>query len=135
MLAVDANNESWREVRDQQKARVPTEFEHSVIHAVAARNIECWLVLDRSHAAKAIGVDEAELDVEDPKRIVHRALGITTFDRKDEELIELAHKMRLHIVLLGESEAAKSLREFYGDARDFAQQNGCANFPNELETV
>lgn len=133
VLAIDANSESWRDVLDQQKARVPDEFQHYVIHAVAARNVECWLVLDRSHAAEAIGVEEAELDVDDPKPIVHRALGITTYDHKDKELTELALTMQFNIVLTGNSEAAKSLKLFYEDARDLAQRNGCSGFPNELE--
>jgi hypothetical protein len=133
VLAVDANSESWREVLDQQEARVPAAFEHCVIHAVAARNVECWLVLDRSRAAEAIGVDETKLDVDDPKPLVHRALGITTYDHKDNQLIELAHTMRFNIVLTGDSEAAKSLKRFYEDARDLAQRTGCSGFPNELE--
>jgi hypothetical protein len=133
VLAVDANNESWIAVLDQQTARVPAEFQHCVIHAVAARNVECWLVLDRFRAAGAIGVEEAELDVEDPKRLVHHALGITTYDHKDKALSELAHTMRFSTVLTGGTEAAKSLKRFYEDARDLAQRNGCSDFPNELD--
>lgn len=132
VFMTDANDDAWRNVLGRERSHVPSDFAHRVVCGVAARNVECWLVLDRPHAAQTMGVDESELDVGDPKPVVHRALGITTFDHKVEEIAEIVRTMRLGPALMRSDEAARSLKSLYDDVRDYAQQHGCF-VPNELE--
>jgi hypothetical protein len=133
VLLTDADSGEWREVLAEERGRVPSQFEHRVICGVAARNVECWLVVDRPHAAKTMGIPEDELGVGDPKPVVHRALGITTFCHKVEEIAEIVRTMHLGPALIRSDEAARSLKALYDDARRYALQHGCCGFPNELE--
>jgi len=138
VVLTDSDDQRWRDALTEERRGVPGESEHCVICGVAARNVECWLVLNRPHAAKALGVDEGRLDADDPKSVVHRALGISSRDLKPEEKVEkIAEIVRtmppLGPVLQGNTDAARSLKQLYEDARDCAQRHGCGDFPNELE--
>jgi len=120
----DANNESWREALERERGHVPEDFAHRCLHAVAKRNVECWVVLDRPHAARLMGVPEDDLAVEDPKPAV---------EAHKDKVTEIVATMRLGRAIMQSTEAAKSLKRFYEDARDLAQQLKCNNFPNELD--
>lgn len=136
VLLTDADDKNWREVLARQKESIPSQFSHCVICGVAARNVECWLVLDQSHATNTIGLAESDLDVEDPKPVVHRALGITGRDRKREEKVEkiaeIVRTMPLRSALTRGDDSARSLKALYEDVRDCAQQHGCS-VPDELQ--
>lgn len=86
ILLRDANNEDWREVAKGDRDACKPEDAHLVIVGVCDRNVECWLVAHRQYAAQQTGVAESDFAVDDPKNVFNRAMGITRFDDKRDEL-------------------------------------------------
>lgn len=112
VFLTDANDQDWREVKDREHSWVPAEFQHLTIYGVAERNIECWLTADRVYAAKQLGVSPEALDPPDPKGIFERALGITSYDRKEEEIAAFVYDAPIRNWL-----SSRSFEAFYEDAR------------------
>jgi len=112
------------------------EFRHATLYGVADRNVECWMASDRNYLARRLGVPPQVLDVSDPKGIsdpflscdpcFERALGITSYERKEEEVASIVCNAPLRDWL----KHSPSFETFYEDARALSRQEGYP-IPNE----
>jgi hypothetical protein len=116
----DANNESWREVLKADEDRCRPEHRHLTIFAVCDRNIECWLCADADWIAKETRCQPNEFRVPDPKGHFERAIGITGFNNKEEEIAALVKRAPLKNWL-----SNRSFREFYERIWDKGKERGC----------
>jgi hypothetical protein len=128
IFLTDANNQDWRQVKQRESKFVPTEFRHLVLYGVADQNVECWLKADQDYLAQRLSIPREALDVPDPKGIFEQALGITSYDRKEEEIASIVHGAPLRNWL----NESPSFEAFYEDARVISRQQGCL-IPNERE--
>jgi hypothetical protein len=128
VFLTDANKQEWRQVKQHEREFVLAEFRHITLYGVADRNIECWLAADRAYLAQRLGISPKALDVRDPKRIIERTLGITTYDRKGEEIALIVAEAPLGNWL----KRSPSFEAFYEDARALSKQEGRV-IPNERE--
>lgn len=76
----DANDEDWRQVLRDDRARCPPEYEHLAVFGVCDRNIECWLCADASWLAKRTGKNEETFKLEDPKSAFEKAVDFSSED-------------------------------------------------------
>lgn len=127
VFLTDANDQDWRRVKQRESRYVPVEFHHRMLYGVPERNIECWLTVDREYAAKHLNVPPKALDVPDPKGVFERALGITSYDRKEEEIASFVRDAPIRNWL-----ESRSFETFYEDARVLGKQQGHP-IPNEWE--
>ena len=116
----DANDENWRDVLNEDEKRCRSDHKHIAVFAVCDRNVECWLCADRDWIAKETQHPTEDFDVTDPKGPFEKALGITGFDRKEEEIAMLVERAPLRQWL-----GNRSFKEFYERLRDKSQQMGC----------
>jgi len=86
------------------------------------------LCADRDWIAKETGRQAEDFDVADPKGAFEKALGITGFDRKEEEIAMLVNQAPLRHWL-----GNRSFKDFYERLRDKSQQMGC-RIENLLES-
>ena len=128
VFLTDANEEDWRQIKKRESDFVPVEFQHVTLYSVADRNIECWLAADGNYLARRLDVSPRALSVPDPKGVFERALGITSYDRKEEEIASIVHDAPLRSWL----RRSPSFEAFYGDARVLSKQEG-HSIPNERE--
>jgi hypothetical protein len=126
VFLTDANEQDWRQVQQRESQFVPAEFHHMTLYGVADRNIECWLATDRDYLAQRLGVSPKVLDTPDPKGTVEQALGITSYDRKEEEIASIVCDAPLRNWL----KRSPSFEVFYEDARVLSKQEGYP-IPNE----
>ncbi len=122
----DANKQDWREVKRRESDCVPVEFRHLTLYGVADSNIECWLAADRDYLARRLTVSPAALAVADPKSAFERALGITSYDRKEKDIAAIVCDAPLRNWL----KCSPSFEAFYKDAWLLSKQQGCI-IPNE----
>ena len=127
VFLTDANKQDWREVKQRESSFVPVEFHHIALYGVPDRNIEYWLAADRHYLARQLGIAPSDLEVDDPKDVFEKALDITSYDRKEDEIaaIVLAAPLRNWLI-------SPSFESFYEDARDLGQQQQHP-IPNERE--
>jgi len=123
----DANNEAWRDVLKADENRCPSDHRDLAVFAVCDRNVECWLCADRDWIAKETQRQTKDFDVTDPKGPFEKALGITGFDQKEEEIAMLVERAPLRQWL-----GNRSFKTFYERLRDKSQQRGC-DIENLLE--
>jgi hypothetical protein len=128
IFLTDANEQDWRQVKQRESELVPIEFRHIVLYGVADRNIECWLKADRHYLAQHLDISPEALDIPDPKSIIEQALGITSYDRKEEEIASIVRNAPLRNWL----RQSPSFETFYEHARTLSKQQGCL-IPNERE--
>ena len=128
VFLTDADEQEWRQVRKRESGYVPAEFQHVTLYGVADRNIECWLAADRDYLARRLNVASKVLNVPDPKGVIEGALGITSYDRKEEETASIVHDAPLRNWL----KRSPSFEAFYEDARVLSKQEG-HSIPNERE--
>lgn len=128
VFLTDANTQNWRQVKHREQEFVPNEFRHLMIYGVAEQNIECWLAADRDYLAAQLNIPPSELAVPDPKSVIEHALGITSYNRKEDEIVLIVAEAPLHNWL----KRSPSFESFYADARDLSKQVG-NTIPNERE--
>jgi hypothetical protein len=128
VFLTDANKQNWRQVKQRESALVPDHFLHMTLYGVADRNIECWLAADRDYLARLLGLSPKDLAVDDPKGVIERALGITSYDRKEEKIASIVHYAPLRNWL----KRSPSFETFYEDTRILSKQEQY-NIPNERE--
>ncbi|MDI6450171.1 hypothetical protein [Anaerobaca lacustris] len=116
----DANNEDWRDVLKGDKDRCRSEHNHLIVFGVCDRNIECWLCTDANWIAGQTQHQPGKFTVADPKGPFEKAMSITGFDRKEEEIAMLVQRAPLRQWL-----GNPSFKEFYERLRDKSQQMGC----------
>jgi len=116
----DANDEGWREVLTAYEGDCRPEHRHVTIFGVCDRNVECWLCADADWIAKKTGHQPNEFRVTDPKKAFEKALHITGFDRKEEEIAMLVQRAPLRNWL-----SNRSFREFYERIWSKSKEKGC----------
>ena len=128
VFLADAKEQDWRQVKRRESDCVPVEFQHMTLYGVADRNIECWLAADRDYLAGCLNIPPKALDASDPKGVIERALGVTSYDRKEEDIALMVHDAPLRNWL----NRSPSFEAFYEDARVLGKREGCS-IPNERE--
>jgi hypothetical protein len=128
VFLTDANKQDWRQVKQRESGHVPVEYQHRLLYGVADRNVECWLAADREYLAQRLDISPADLDVPDPKGVFERAMGISSYDRKEEEIASLVAEAPLRNWLT----RSVSFEAFYEDARLLGKQQEYT-IPNERE--
>jgi len=128
VFLTDANDQDWRKVKRRESDYVPAEFRHMTLYGVADRNIECWLAADRNYLARRLNVSPQTLHVPDPKGVFECALGVTSYDRKEEEIASIVRNAPLRSWL----KRSPSFEAFYQDVRMLSKQEKHP-IPNERE--
>ena len=128
VFLTDANKQDWRKVKKRESHLVPAEFQHMTLYGVTDRNVERWLTADRDYAARRLGILSEELDVPDPKGVFNRALGITSYDKKEAEITAIVLDAPMHNWL----QRSRSFEAFYEDAWALGKRKGHP-IPNERE--
>jgi hypothetical protein len=118
----DANTEhrKWRKILKAYEEDCPPKHKHLTIFGVCDRNVECWLCADADWIGKETGHQADEFRVPDPKGPFEEAIGITGFDKKEQEIAALVLRAPLKDWLTN-----RSFREFYEKLRDKSQEMGC----------
>lgn len=116
----DANNEDWREVLKTYEGHCRADHKHLTIFGVCDRNIECWLCADVGWIAKETGHQPSEFRMTDPKEAFEKAMHITGFDRKEQEIALLVKRAPLRNWL-----SNRSFEEFYERIWDKSKERGC----------
>lgn len=129
VFLTDANLQPWREVKQRESDFVPLEYRHMTVYGVADRNIECWLAADRDYLAQRLGISPEELEVDDPKGIIERRLGISSYDKREEKIAAIVLPAPFRNWL----KRSPSFESFYEDARALSKQID-SPIPNERET-
>lgn len=130
VFLTDANEQNWRQVKRHESEFVPLEFRHVTLYGVAGRNVECWLAADRDYLAGRLNVSPEALDAPDPKGIIEQALGITSYDRKEDEIASIVRDAPVRNWL----DRSPSFEAFYEDARVLSKQEEYP-IPNERERM
>lgn len=128
IFLTDANLQPRREVKQRESQYVPVKYQHLTIYGVADRNIECWLAADREYLAQQIRITPKELDVTDPKDVIEHAMGITSYDKKEEEIVAIVISAPIRNWLNN----SRSFEEFYEEARSLSKRLN-QPIPNERE--
>lgn len=116
----DANDRPWRDVLREERSRFPAQRAAAAVIAVASRNVESWICADPNYVAGHCGMPASLLAVEDPKGPFEGAMAITRANRREPEIARIVEEAPLHSWLRNES-----FRNFYEQARDLSQRNGC----------
>lgn len=116
----DANKENWRDVLRNDEDRCRAAHNHLTVFGVCDRNIECWLCADADWIAGQTRRSSHEFKVADPKAAFEKAMNVTGFDRKEEEIALLVTRAPLRQWL-----GNPSFKEFYERLRDKSQRMGC----------
>jgi hypothetical protein len=130
VFLTDANKQDWRQVKQQESNCVPPEFSYRTLYGVADRNIECWLAADRDYLARRLGISPGPLKASDPKGVFEHTLGITSYDRKEEEIAAIVCDAPLWSWL----KLSPSFESFYEDAWLLSKRQRYV-IPNEREKV
>ncbi|MCU0917977.1 MAG: hypothetical protein MUC88_25955 [Planctomycetes bacterium] len=116
----DANDENWRQVLKTYEGHCRADHQHLAIFGVCDRNVECWCCTDADWIGKETGRQPSEFRVADPKGVFEEAMGVTRWDRKEEEVAALVQRAPLRN-WLGNS----SFEQFYERIRDKSKERGC----------
>jgi hypothetical protein len=116
----DANNEQWRQVLVAYEGDCRPEHRHIAVFGVCERNVECWLCADAEWIAKETHGEAAAFRVDDPKSAFAGAMGITGFDKKEQEIASLVQRAPLKNWL-----SNPSFKEFYDRLRAKSKERGC----------
>ena len=128
VILTDSDNEHLNPVYKAEKSHLDAEVEHYVVLGVAVRNIECWICANPEYIAQGYPCDPDDLRVDDPKSAFQTALGITKYEKKEEEIALLVCNYPSLKPMLQKP----SFKRFYDEATDFAQRNDC-QIPNEMD--
>ena len=128
----DADGRPWKEVRQQELSRVPSEARSLWICGVTVNNTEDWLALDTPYIASHLQLQESKLG--NPKErtgiIKHAILQQARGGENPSDVVR-------RIVVSAPPDVFRkwltdaSLRAFYTECRNAARQTGCET-PNEL---
>lgn len=129
VLLFDSDTDDLNAAYAAGKSYLDAEVEYYVVLGIPVRNIECWICANPEYIASHYPCDPNDLRAPDPKSAFEKALGITNYDRKEEEIAALVREYPSLKPLIQRT----SFKRFYDDAMDFAQQNNC-QIPNEWET-
>ena len=116
----DANTEAWRDVVRADEGRCRPQHQHLTVFAVCDRNVECWLCADVNWIAQRTGRSANAFCVDDPKGVFESAMRITTFDRKEDEIAEIAEQAPLSNWL-----ANRSWEDFYDKLWRKSKEHSC----------
>ncbi|MEA3340544.1 MAG: hypothetical protein U9R15_11310 [Chloroflexota bacterium] len=128
VFLTDANEQDWRRVKRRESEYVPVEFGHVTLYGVADRNIECWMAADRDYLTQRLNIAAETLDVPDPKGVIERALGVTSYDRKEKVIASIVRESPIRNWL----RRSPSFEAFYEDARTLGIREKYP-IPNERE--
>jgi len=117
----DSNVENWRDVLKAYEARCRDEHKHLALFGVSNRNVECWICADADWIAGKTGKPSSEFRVADPKQVFQRAMGISSFDKKEEEITRLVVEAPLRNWL-----SNRSFEDFYDKLQQRSKQLGCS---------
>lgn len=117
----DSNDEDWREVLKGDKGRCRDEHKHLAVFGVCARNVECWLCTDADWLGSKIGKPPIDFRIPDPKRVFEAAMGISSFDRKKDEIANLVLQAPLRSWL-----SNRSFEDFYNQLCQKSKERGCS---------
>ncbi len=118
----DANNDSWREVLKKDEETCRPEHKHLAVFGVCDRNIECWICADSEWIAKRTGRSPSEFQGEDPKKAFESAMGISSRDRKEEQIASIVQWAPLRNWMKSNS----SFEDFYGHLWLKSKELGCS---------
>jgi len=116
----DANRERWREVLRRCNTRCGPQHQHLTVFGVCDRNVECWLCSDVEWIAQRTRRSANEFRVDDPKGVFESAMGITTFDPKENEIADLVQEAPLNSWL-----TKRSWEDFYDKLWQKAKEHNC----------
>jgi hypothetical protein len=117
----DANDEDWRAVLKGDQSRCRQEHKHLTVFGVCERNVECWFCSDADWIAKRMSKPTSDFRTDDPKRVFNEAMGISTFDKKEEEIVDLIQDAPLQNWLNN-----CSFEEFYNQLWQKSKELGCS---------
>jgi hypothetical protein len=117
----DANDENWRDVLKRDQLRCIPEHQHLAVFGVCHRNVECWICADAEWIATKTGKPASVFRVADPKGVFEHAMGISSFDKKEEEIAELVRDAPLQNWL-----SNRSFEDFYNQLWQKSKERGCS---------
>jgi hypothetical protein len=117
----DSNKEKLRCVLEADEARCRDEHKHLAVFGVCDRNVECWICADADWIAGKTGKPSSEFRVADPKQVFQRAMGISSFDKKEDEITRLVVEAPLRNWL-----SNRSFEDFYDKLQQRSKQLGCS---------
>lgn len=121
VFLTDANGQDWREVQRNERQHFPEDRFHQSMHGVCDRNVECWLCADTGWIASQLGAEAVAFEVEDPKRVFERGIGINRDDRKEKQIADLVRDAPLRNWLHN-----RSFEDFYQQIWHLSGTTGCA---------
>ena len=127
VFLTDANKRKWREIRKEQRQRVPQEYQHLTIIGIPDPKIESWICADGSWISGKLGIDPVHLKSGDPKSVFESALSISSRDRKETEIADLVRDAPLKSWI----SKAPSFKAFYEEVLNFCKTIGGCQIPNE----
>jgi hypothetical protein len=128
VILTDSDVGDWEAIREREMTYLSGLCELDYIVGVCARNVESWLCADTEDAARQLGWPAEAFDVDDPKPVFEKAIGITRDDNKVDEIAAMVR----NAPPLKRAFSNRAYKRFYEDARDIAQRRGCP-MRNELE--
>ena len=117
----DANDESWRDALRNERERCRPEHQHLTVFGACDRNVECWICADAEWIAAKTGKPASDFHIADPKRVFEHAMGISSFDRKEEEIADLVQDAPLRNWL-----SNRSFEDFYDQLCQKSKELGCS---------
>lgn len=120
VFLTDADDNVWRDVQRNERAKFPPERLSLAVHGVADRNIECWICTNPEYVASKLGIHADILRINNPKKRFKTAMGINRDDRKEASISDLVKEAPLHSWLRN-----PSFEDFYEQVRDMRQGFGC----------
>ena len=117
----DANDENWRDVLRDDQERCRPEHQHLAVFGVCDRNVECWICADADWIATKTGKPASDFRVTNPKGMFENALGISSFDKKEEEIASLVQDAPLQNWL-----GNRSFEDFYNRLWQKSKELGCS---------
>jgi len=117
----DSNVNDWKDVLREFSGRCPPEFKHLTIFGVCDRNIECWICADVQWIANRTSRSASDFQLDDPKGVFENAMGITSIDRKEEEIATLIKDAPLSQW----NKKNDSFKNFYEEILQYSLRNNC----------
>jgi hypothetical protein len=120
ILLTDSNDARWRDLLRQEEYRCRPQHQHITVFGVCLRNVECWLAADADYIANYFGRQRHEFAVDDPKGVVEAAFGVTSADKREDQIADFVRNAPLRHWLCNES-----FEEFYDSLRQKSLELGC----------
>jgi len=117
----DANDEEWRAVLKGDQSRCGEVHKHLAVFGVCQRNVECWICADADWIAARTGKPASDFRIADPKRVFEHAMGISSFDKKEEEIASVVQDAPLQNWL-----SNRSFEDFYNQLWQKSKELGCS---------